>query len=106
MPVLGTGLWEGEDLAPQIAISVNHQDIDANIKELITEIEYDSSDNIANMMKLRVSNPEFMVTDQKVFQVGKHHQALDGVHGTDVYRSCHHREGTPIVSKGRRYANH
>lgn len=70
MPVLGAGGWQAEDMAPSFAISINDHEIDENVCKLIQEVEYDSADNIADMLKLRISNKDFAVSDKKVFQVG------------------------------------
>lgn len=70
MPILGPGVWSGEDLLPSFAISINNHEIDENIVRLVQSVEYDSADNIADMMKLKISNPEFVVSDKKIFQTG------------------------------------
>lgn len=74
MPVLGAGGYqvglEGHDLAPSYAISINDYEIDENIVRSVISVEYDSADNIADMMKLTIANPNFLVSDQKVFQIG------------------------------------
>lgn len=68
MPALGP--TAGVDLAPSFAISVNGYDIDEGVGKLITSFEYDSSDGGADMMKISFSNPDLILTDKKVIQVG------------------------------------
>lgn len=59
-----------EDLAPSFAIEVNGIDVGDAIGELVTSVEYDSTDGGADMMKLQVNNPDLVLTNKKVFQTG------------------------------------
>jgi len=70
MSVLGSGGSGSGDMAPSFVISINNNKIDDNITRLIQSVEYDSADNIADMMKLQVSNPNSVISDQKLFQPG------------------------------------
>ena len=61
----------GIDLAPAFDIAVNGIDLDPNIARLVSRVEWDAMDsNGADQMKLQLLNPEFVLTDKKLFRVG------------------------------------
>ena len=67
---MALGSSPGIDAAPAFDMTVNGYDLDPVVGDLITSIEYDSGDGLADMLKLKVSNPEFEVSDKKVFRTG------------------------------------
>jgi phage protein D len=64
-----------ETLAPNFSLKVNNNRVGENIRELITEIEYESSDGMADMMRIMVADVldeggRMRVRDSKLFMPG------------------------------------
>ncbi|PNX50435.1 MAG: hypothetical protein BV456_06710 [Thermoplasmata archaeon M8B2D] len=57
-------------LAPKFSIDVANTNVDGNIKDFITSVEYESCDGIADVLRLRCDNPDGMVSNAKIFQPG------------------------------------
>lgn len=57
-------------LAPMFDIEVENQSLSDNVKRLVQSIEYESSDNLVDIMKIRCSNPDALISNAKVFQPG------------------------------------
>jgi len=59
-----------DDLAPGFEIEVQNSAIPANITDLIQSVEVESVDGYADLVKLNVANPNFILTDSPIFQPG------------------------------------
>jgi phage protein D len=66
VPILG----DDKNLAPSYVIEVGNEILDIGVTDLITDISYESADNMADVAKLTVSNPDFKISDARVFQPG------------------------------------
>jgi phage protein D len=60
----------GDDLNPIWNIEINGQDIGENIAKFVKHIEYESADGITDVARVRLANPDNLVTDSKTFQPG------------------------------------
>lgn len=67
---MALGSKPGIDSAPAFDITINGYDIDANLGQLVQSVAYDSGDGIIDEMKLTIANPEFVITDKKLFRPG------------------------------------
>ena len=66
--VLGFGLEE--NLAPAYVVEVGNEILDVGVTDLITAVEYESADGMADVCKITASNPGFALSEAKVFQPG------------------------------------
>lgn len=57
-----------DNVAAGFAVHVEGKDVTADISDFIQTIEYESSDSIADVMKLTISNPDFVISKSKLFQ--------------------------------------
>ncbi len=55
---------------PDYAIRVNGEEVDAGIRRLVEEVYYESVDGMADKLQLRISNPDFKISDSLLFQPG------------------------------------
>lgn len=67
---MALGTQPGLDAAPAFDITVNGYDLDANLGRLVQSISYDSLDGGADEMKIQLANPDFVITDKKLFRLG------------------------------------
>lgn len=56
--------------APSFLVEINGQDATKHIGRFVTKLEYESADDIADMARLNVMNPDFRFTEQRFFQPG------------------------------------
>jgi phage protein D len=66
MPILGVQ----ENIAPAYVLEAGKTVLNTGITDLITDVSYESADGMADVMKIRCSNPDFRVSDARVFQPG------------------------------------
>lgn len=59
-----------DTLAPNFDIELAGANIDTGLRQLIQSVEYESADGMADIAKLRLSNPNFILTDVKAMQPG------------------------------------
>lgn len=59
-----------DDLAPGYEIEVADSGLPQNITELIASVEVESVDGYADMAKINVANPNFILNDSPIFQPG------------------------------------
>lgn len=59
-----------DDLAPRYIVEVNDIEVGKSITDFITQVEYESADGLADVAKLTVMDPEFRISNAKVFQPG------------------------------------
>jgi len=57
-------------LAPSFSVHIDGQELFGEISSAIESVTYESIDGIADMAKVVVNNPDFMLTDSKLFQIG------------------------------------
>ena len=57
-------------LAPNFAIVVNGTELQFGITQFVERIEYESVDGVADAARLRCVNPDFLLSNAKVFQPG------------------------------------
>jgi phage protein D len=63
-------LGSDDNLAPAYVIEVQNNILEVGVTNLITEVSYESADGMADVGKLVVMNPDFKVSDARVFQPG------------------------------------
>jgi len=69
--MVGVPSFGGVDyMAPTFALEVEGQELDANVSEFIESVEYESADGMADVLRIRAINPDFMISNAKVFQPG------------------------------------
>lgn len=56
--------------APNYALEVNNTPVAKGVKQLIKKVEFESTDGMADVMKLTCINPENQLTNAKIFQPG------------------------------------
>lgn len=66
--VLGVGAEQ--NLAPAYVVEVGNDVLDVGITDLITQVEYESADGMADVCKITAMNPGFALSEAKVFQPG------------------------------------
>lgn len=59
-----------EDLAPRYVVEIGGVELSESIQPFISRVEYDSSDNMADMAQVVINNPDYKLQDLKVFQPG------------------------------------
>jgi len=71
-PAIPGGLLVGDlDFsAPVWNIEINNEDIGENIARFVRHVEYESSDGLADMARVRLVNPDNLISDSKTFQPG------------------------------------
>lgn len=57
-------------MAPCFALEVEGQNLDTGVTDYIESVEYESADGIADVMRIRAINPDFTLSNAKVFQPG------------------------------------
>lgn len=70
-------------LAPAYAIEVNGADVGQGITQFIERVEYESADGLADIARIRAINPDFLLSNAKVFQTGNELSIFMG-YGTDL----------------------
>lgn len=66
------------ELGPAYQIKVAGADIDIGVTDLISTVSYESSDGLADVMKIAVMNPDGVISDSKVFQIGNEMELWGG----------------------------
>ena len=59
-----------ENLAPAYVVEVGNDILDVGVTDLITQVEYESADGMADVCKITANNPGFALSEAKVFQPG------------------------------------
>jgi len=67
-----------DNLAPGFNIKVAGQDVGDSLTALVDRLEYESVDGMADVIKLTVKNPEFLLTDKKILKPGNEIQVWFG----------------------------
>lgn len=57
-------------LAPNYLLKVGGNDIDVGVQSLIERVEYESADGLCDMMRITAKNPDFKLSDSKIFAPG------------------------------------
>lgn len=57
-------------MAPTFSLEVEGTEVDYGITQFIQSVEYESCDGIADALKIKAVNPDFTLSDAKVFQPG------------------------------------
>lgn len=65
--LLGPG---DETLAPTMSLQVAGQKLDAGVLQLLERVEYESADGLADKMRIVAKNPNFALSDAKIFMPG------------------------------------
>jgi phage protein D len=55
---------------PKYRVKVAGKFLPPDVQRFITRVEYESADGIADVAKLTVSNPDYLISDSKIFQTG------------------------------------
>ncbi len=61
---------EASTFAPQYEIEVNDEPLNDKIKRFISHVEYESVDGMADLSRIRMANPDSLISNSKVFQPG------------------------------------
>lgn len=56
--------------APKFGIDVNNEAVESRVEQFIKSLEYESCDGIADVARLRLENPNNIVSNAKMFQPG------------------------------------
>jgi phage protein D len=72
-------------MAPNYVLRVGEGDyeVDAGVRQLIQTVEYESADGMADIMRIRAVNPDFQLSDSRIFAPGNEVSLLIG-YGTDL----------------------
>lgn len=57
-------------VAPAYVIQVNGVDLDHGVQQFVTSLEFESADGYADAAKIQLINPDFVLTDKRIFQPG------------------------------------
>lgn len=57
-------------MAPTFALEVEGEDIGGDASEYIETVEYESADGMADVLRIRAINPDFAISNARVFQPG------------------------------------
>jgi len=55
---------------PNFAITVNNSDVSDGVMRAIKKVEYESVDGYADTLKMSLANPDFQLTNKKIFKTG------------------------------------
>jgi phage protein D len=69
VPLSSDKVEEGT-FAPKFGIDINGVSVESNVEQFIKTLEYESCDGIADVAKLRLENPNNLISDSKMFQPG------------------------------------
>lgn len=64
------GLGKGDPFAPTFAVRVQGVELEYGVTQFIESVEYESADGIADIARVRAVNPDFVISNAKVFQPG------------------------------------
>jgi phage protein D len=65
------GLFGGTDyLAPTFAVEIEGKELDYGVTQFVESVEYESADGMADVSRIRAVNPDFLLSNAKVFQPG------------------------------------
>jgi len=65
------GLFGGTDyLAPTFAVEVEGKELEYGVMQFCESVEYESADGMADVARIRAVNPDFLLSNAKVFQPG------------------------------------
>lgn len=67
--------------APSYVIKVNDLTLPFDVSTLVEAVEYESSDGIADMAKIHIANPDFIVSRSRIFLPGNEVSIWMGYHG-------------------------
>lgn len=70
-------------LAPNYVLQVGDLEVQAGVRNLITSVEYESADGIADVLKINARNPDFSLSDSRVFAPGNEVSVFMG-YGSDL----------------------
>lgn len=57
-------------VAPAFVIEVNGIEIDLGVQQFVTSLEFESADGYADAAKIVLMNPDFVLTEKRIFQPG------------------------------------
>ena len=78
------GLFGGTDyLAPAFIVEVEGKELEYGVTQFVESVEYESADGMADVMRLNCVNPDFMISNAKVFQPGNEMACWMG-YGTEL----------------------
>lgn len=92
---------------PRFEIEISNTLIDVGVQELIESVEYESTDGIADVAKLKIKNPDFVLTDLKLFQPGNemnikfgYGRKLKHIGRVEIVRAKHNfpSSGMPVLN--------
>jgi phage protein D len=61
---------ETDFMSPTFAIEVEGEELNTGVTEFIESVEYESTDGMADALRIRAINPDFMLSNSKLFQPG------------------------------------
>jgi phage protein D len=61
---------EPDYMAPTFQLQVEGNNLDSSVSEYVEAVEYESCDGMADVMHIRAVNPDFAISESKVFQPG------------------------------------
>lgn len=70
-------------MAPAFSLEVAGTEVEYGVTQFIESVEYESADGIADVMRVRAVNPDFLISDAKVFQPGNEMAVWMG-YGTEL----------------------
>lgn len=70
-------------VAPAFVIEVNGIELDLGVQQFVTSVEFESADGYADAVKINLMNPDFVLTDKRIFQPGNEISLWFG-YGTDL----------------------
>lgn len=80
--------WSGKPgsayAAPQCGVTIEGVQLRDEVARLIQSVEYESADGIADVAKVKLTNPDGKLTDLKLFQVGNAMSIFGGYAGSQL----------------------
>ena len=70
-------------IAPNYVIRVGDSELDLGIRQFIDSVEYESADGLADILRIRATNPDFLLSDSRVLAPGNEVSVFMG-YGTDL----------------------
>lgn len=75
---------------PHFSLKVNGKKLSAGVHSLVASVMYEDADGIADIMKIRLMNPDYSISDNKIFAVGNDVDVFMGYEG-DLKHICKSR---------------
>jgi phage protein D len=80
-------------MAPNFQLMVEGEEVDVGITDIVSSVEYESADGVADLLRVRCANPNAEISDSKIFHIGNEIELWGG------YGAATQFIGAGVISK-------